>query len=345
MKRAALVLLLACTQAHACLNDRDTNAIESRNSMEFMDVLAGRFERNPPLYYEMRIKRLIPQTQRQDLSRAEKLPLFDDIAVAYERLGDHDRAIQWIRKKEPIAEIQDKEMVYSYHANLGTFIAHKWFEHQDLGLGVLANAASHIKAALAINPDAHFGREAVQLYLMRESLGEDSSRPYDGEPDQDAKVQKGLLGLMTLGSAWQSKLVWQHVGSTFDFRNESGLMELAYLRVRALEKPDAPLQGREGKMLKLYRALTQNGEKWHKHRTEFMLAKLKTGRHPDWDKTFWDGYIEVPRVDTGSDNSPGLEISMGLFALFLVPYIGPAAYVTVIVWLIVRAIRRRTRVS
>lgn len=345
MKRAALVLLLACAQAHACLNDRDTNAIESRNSMEFMDVLAGRFERNPPLYYEMRIKQLIPQTQRPDLSRAEKLPLLDDIAVAYERLGDHDRAIQWIRKKEPIAEIQDKEMVYSYHANLGTFIAHKWFEHQDLGLGVLANAASHITAALAINPDAHFGREVVQLYLMREALGEEPSQPYAGAPDQRAKVQKGLLGLMTLGSAWQSKLAWERVRGTFNIRTESGLMELASLRVRALEKPGAPLQGREDKMLQLYNALTQNGEKWHKHRTDFMLAQLKAGKHPDWDKSFWDGYAEVPRIDTAPYKSTRAELFQKKFMWLYLPYMLMAAIPTLIIWLIVRAMRRRTRIS
>jgi len=58
MKRLFIALLALGTIAWACLNDRDTAAIEARNNMELVNVLAGRFERNPPLYYEMRIKRI-----------------------------------------------------------------------------------------------------------------------------------------------------------------------------------------------------------------------------------------------------------------------------------------------
>ena len=41
-----------------CLWDRDTVAMELKGMPEIQNVIAGRFERNPDLFYEMRIERI-----------------------------------------------------------------------------------------------------------------------------------------------------------------------------------------------------------------------------------------------------------------------------------------------
>ena len=53
----ALLLGLPLSVA-ACLWDRDTPADEARGLPEVVAVLTGRFERNPPLFYEMRLGRV-----------------------------------------------------------------------------------------------------------------------------------------------------------------------------------------------------------------------------------------------------------------------------------------------
>ena len=53
----ALLLGLPLSVA-ACLWDRDTPVDEARGLPEVVAVLTGRFERNPPLFYEMRLERV-----------------------------------------------------------------------------------------------------------------------------------------------------------------------------------------------------------------------------------------------------------------------------------------------
>jgi hypothetical protein len=94
----ALVLsLLATGSAHACLKDRDSDSLaaEARGLPEMVGVITGRFERNPPLFYEMRVKRVAAELA----ARPGDLPLYDDIAVALDRLGRDDEAVAWIEKK------------------------------------------------------------------------------------------------------------------------------------------------------------------------------------------------------------------------------------------------------
>src|SRR5262245_22181554 len=82
--------------APACLNDRDTLADEARKNRDILTTLVGGFERNPPLYYEMRIDRI-----KKDLAKNPKLiDEYDDIAVAYDRIGKDDDAIKWIEGKK-----------------------------------------------------------------------------------------------------------------------------------------------------------------------------------------------------------------------------------------------------
>ncbi len=123
----ALLLAFPLTLA-ACLWDRDTPASEAKGLPEVVAVLAGRFPRNPPLYYEMRLERVTDHLK----SDPADLAAYDDAGVACDRLGRGDEAIAWMDKKKHELDRRDpkspdvKEHRYRYHANLGTFLVHRW---------------------------------------------------------------------------------------------------------------------------------------------------------------------------------------------------------------------------
>jgi hypothetical protein len=127
MKRVALLSAAICigalsSAATACLNDRDTLAQEARGLPDALQVVTGRFERNPPLFYEMRLKRVATQLKGDP----SQLELYDDAAVASDRLGRSDEAIRWIElKRKQLAPFNAKDKMlrehwYRYYANGGT---------------------------------------------------------------------------------------------------------------------------------------------------------------------------------------------------------------------------------
>jgi tetratricopeptide (TPR) repeat protein len=101
---AALALLLGLPLAvAACLWDRDTPADEARGMPEVVAVLTGRFARNPPLYYEMRLARVTARLR----DHPGDLAAYDDAGVACDRLGRGDEAIAWMEKKRAQLETLD----------------------------------------------------------------------------------------------------------------------------------------------------------------------------------------------------------------------------------------------
>jgi len=78
----ALTIMLAVpTAAWACIWDRDTLAAEAKGVPGVVEVIVGRFERNPPLFYEMRLKRVAAEIDKTP----QKLDLYDDAGVACDR--------------------------------------------------------------------------------------------------------------------------------------------------------------------------------------------------------------------------------------------------------------------
>ena len=162
----ALMLGLPLSVA-ACLWDRDTPANEAKRMPEVVAVLTGRFERNPPLFYRIRLARVTAQLQ----SHPEDLAGYDDAGVACDRLGHGDEAISWMEKKRAQLEKLDasrpemKEQRYRYHANLGTFLVHRWVRQgaDRSKIDEVKAARDEIAKALQINPNAQFGREKYQL--------------------------------------------------------------------------------------------------------------------------------------------------------------------------------------
>lgn len=154
MKSLLLLCALAAVGAAGapCLWDRDTLDDELRGLPDAFDLAVGRFHRHGEAYYRARIAVL---TAKPQLALAD----YDDLAVAHEHLGERAQAIEVMqRKAKALAGRDDAEQRYRYHANLGTFYAHD---------GRYDEALVELEQAVAIRPDAHFGRESYQIGLIR----------------------------------------------------------------------------------------------------------------------------------------------------------------------------------
>ena len=278
MKRlhlAAMVgALMVCVPSQACLNDRDSDLLEREASglPDVMRVITGRFERNPPLFYQMRLKRVEAELKRDP----QQLALYDDAAVASDRLGKSADALRWIEAKRKLlppldaANKAQREQWYRYYANAGTFRAHKWIRDgaNRTRINEMKHAASDIARAIEIKPNAHFGREKYQLKAMRwitappplkeggfyslnaEMLPDflkfnpkDHDYTFDVEgARKELKKEglddaiEGLTGLVVLGNAWESLDVFYALQTPLAIQGKGSL--LALTRLRCLELLD-----------------------------------------------------------------------------------------------------------
>ena len=56
--RGVLLFVSLAAASSACLWDYDTLSVDAKQVPGVVDAIVGRFERNPPLYYEMRLERV-----------------------------------------------------------------------------------------------------------------------------------------------------------------------------------------------------------------------------------------------------------------------------------------------
>jgi len=145
-----LVLATACipSTAVACLWDYDTLLQERSRFPTALEIITGKFLRHSPEFYEWRIKDRLTKLKADPDNFAYR----DDLAVAYDKTGQHEKAIAVMLESAAL-----KPNRYETEANLGTFYIHA---------GQLDKSLPHIDNALRINPDAHFGRERYQRWLV-----------------------------------------------------------------------------------------------------------------------------------------------------------------------------------
>ncbi len=258
---SAFVLLsvLIVHSVHACLWDRDTLAMEAEHFPGVTEVLTGRFDRYPGLYYEKRLVRVTEEIA----SAPENLELYDDAGVACDRLGRHDEAIGWMEKKRVVLDAlaePDAEHEYRYLANLGTFYIHRWLGGgaDRAGMRDAEAARDLIARAIDLNPDAHFGRERYQLLAIEWILKADEPQTgsivfgvnprFDGSDDWHfANYEDGLLtqlgyrdpvaglsGLIVLGNAWESIDIFRALQVAFVDEGHTRLAYVCMLRIREL---------------------------------------------------------------------------------------------------------------
>lgn len=151
-----LLLLLLPSPARACMWDSDTLDDEVRGLPEaYTLVVTDRWFRHGDAYYRHRVATLPARIE----ATPGDLDLYDDLAVAHERLGDRVAAIAVMdRKLARLATAPDRDQEYRAWANRGTFLAHA---------GRFDEALVDLEKALALNPDAHFGRERFQVMAIR----------------------------------------------------------------------------------------------------------------------------------------------------------------------------------
>lgn len=167
----AVALLGLPAAAVACLWDYDTLKQERARFPSTLELITGKFLRHSPEFYEWRIK------DRLEKLKADpgNLQLHDDLAVAYQKTGRTDKAIDVMLAKEAI-----KPGVYETYSNLGTFYILN---------GEFAKGLPYIDKALAINPDAHFGREKYQKWLVEYAMTRTGFPMQDVPQDKFAEPQ------------------------------------------------------------------------------------------------------------------------------------------------------------
>lgn len=270
---AALVCSVLAVTAHACLWDRDTLAAEARGLPGITEIITGRFDRFPPLFYEMRLERVVGELAAD----ADNLELYDDAGVACDRLGRSVEAIGWMERKLGVMDRLEAEGVdvgehrYRYLANLGTFHIHRWLksgaDREDMA--DVERSRELIATAIELNPEAHFGRERYQLlaiewildpptadgvgnsflhkvpgYFRYERGSRNNKLAELGFPD----AAQGISGLIVLGSAWESTDVFYAFAYALSDRNDSSTARLSMNRARELVS-----EGRQSLMSGLFR--------------------------------------------------------------------------------------------
>ena len=196
-------ILLFSNFINACLWDRDTYAMEKQKFPDAFELMTGNFDRHSNSYYQWRIAKIQPQ-----IDKGNKDPLlFDDLAVAYSKLGNDKKAIELMKLKEKFAP-----NLYETFANLGTFYIHD---------GQFEEGLKYINKAIKINPEAHFGREIYQKYLVEFILlnkkkesesnnfyifliekynAKNNSKEKFLPEVENEKAIKGVLGMMRFGN-------------------------------------------------------------------------------------------------------------------------------------------------
>lgn len=254
---AFVVLLLLATSARACLWDYDTLNDERRGLPGIAEIIAGQWERHGEAFYRHRIAAM----QKSLAEQSDDWTAWDNLSVAHEKVGEIDQAIRVSLDKEARSPGQ-----YTTAANLGTFYLHQ---------GDLARGMEHIRRALHINPDAHFGREKYQLQVAEYlkdpppadadgacgsfvvpmlEMTSATTRPAPatveqrmtlarrGRPTAERRAEidkaiQGVVGMIRFGTGVSPHLYYA-LGDLLSARGDTHLAHRAYLRAIELNHPN-----------------------------------------------------------------------------------------------------------
>jgi tetratricopeptide (TPR) repeat protein len=341
---ALALLFLMPAIAGACLWDHDTLVQERGRFPSALELITGKFLRHSPEFYQWRI-----EDRRQKLAKDPKnLAYHDDLAVAYQKVGDSKRAIETMLAKDKI-----KPGVYETYSNLGTFY---------ILSGNLKEGLVYVDKALGINPNAHFGREKYQAWLVEYAIGRSHHKvllfPLRFGPqekvesnfkdpgfrefladklgkksltrDDSQAAVKGILGMMRFAD-YKNPLLLEALGDVLMDMKEPGenanlLAARAYLRA-AGEVTDA--QSKERFKMLARRAMSlridadkefpqlerdleaeiRDAEKWYASLRKREIQWIKEGQNVEAE--FDQLYTADPSIASPPNLTPGSKVGIG----------------------------------
>lgn len=236
MKKILLQIFLGLsilTKSLACYNDSESRYYERYAMPTDIQLSSGDFPTHSKYYFEWKIKNRLEQIKNDK----KNLDLYDDLAVAYEKSGQAEKAIAVmldVLKKNPER--------YSALSNIGTFYVH---------LGDYTNGLKYLNKAIEINPKAHFERERYQIKAV-EYIQLINAKPPFIFPVQNIKSGKDFADFVLKGinnkDEQEKELVHAIVGISgmikFGMKNSSLLMEMMgdlYLKIMIINKWSDPL--------------------------------------------------------------------------------------------------------
>ncbi|MGL1890011.1 MAG: tetratricopeptide repeat protein [Spirochaetaceae bacterium] len=149
MKKIMIItLLFKAMNIFSCAWDYDTIKMEKQTFPGLQELITGQFLRHSTEFYEWRIN----DRKKKIGSGIYTQHDIDDLAIAYDKVGKSQLALNLQNK-----QLIDYNNRYETLANLGTIYIHS---------GQLKEGLKYLKESIKINPDAHFGREQFQIFLI-----------------------------------------------------------------------------------------------------------------------------------------------------------------------------------
>ncbi len=146
MVRSLALVLLFPALGWACIWDSDTLQDELQGRSSAFHVISGQVPEHGRAYYEKRLERSLELLARA----SQSIEVLYDVAGAYMRLGEQDKAIEMLEKADAIAPDR-----YKTHSNLG--VAYYLKAGATGSQGDYESARKHTAVALGKRRDAHFG--------------------------------------------------------------------------------------------------------------------------------------------------------------------------------------------
>ncbi|MBS1700061.1 MAG: hypothetical protein JST12_00230 [Armatimonadetes bacterium] len=334
---AFLACLFLSVSTLACYNDSDTYLTELRDNLDITNAIIGRFTLYTESYYVKRI-----EIQKKNLTKnPNDLEAYDNLSVAYDRIGEGDLALKWIREKRKHLAGAPKLQLYSTEANEGTFLIVRWIRgHKPGDVTDAVEAEKHIEKALETNPNAHFGREFAQLACIRAMIQagkqEDWERDFTTDliaiADRDhldhKKLRYGIGGMMVLGAAWNMPVLIQAMAELVP--EEGQFASLCKQKLRfiadqngysAQEMVDKyPIRAQStthGADSSVIRELLRNGQEFQQKRQDWIDRQVAKGIHPDTGGDLWAGFTDVPPIPKERLANSTIWSRTGTFLLFV----------------------------
>ncbi len=185
--RIASLPLIWFTLVAATIWDTDTLSRERARHPLALELITGKYISHSPEYYKWVIEKNVDKLKTTDDQK-----VYDDIAVAYSKTSEYDKAINIMMEKEGLFP-----GLHSTYANLAQFL-------------IMSNrydeALYYINIAMRLSPEGRSGRESIQLKLLEYTLkmrGDRSTPRLPLRQSEDYPEQGKALGFAAYLTAGQ----------------------------------------------------------------------------------------------------------------------------------------------